>query len=68
MYHPFIDENDEKYGSFQVFLSTWGPEDLGKRNPGWYWWPCFPGCLPDNDAVGPFTSEAAAIADAQQEV
>ena len=33
--------------------------------PGWYWWPCFPGCLPDGDPVGPFDTEAMAIADAQ---
>lgn len=32
---------------------------------GWYWWPCFPGCLPDGDPVGPFATEAEALADAQ---
>ena len=38
---------------------------------GWYWWSCFPGCLPnagwlvDGDASGPFMTEAEAIADAQ---
>lgn len=32
---------------------------------GWYWWPCFPGCLPDGDPVGPFDTEAEAIADAR---
>ena len=37
----------------------------GPREPGWYWWPCFPGCLLDGDPVGPFDSEAEAIADAQ---
>ena len=31
---------------------------------GWYWWLCFPGCLPDSDAVGPFDTEAEAIANA----
>ena len=24
--------------------------------PGWYWRPCFPGCLPDGDPVGPFAT------------
>lgn len=26
--------------------------------PGWYWWACFPGCLPDGDGepYGPFDS------------
>lgn len=34
--------------------------------PGWYWWWCFPGCLPDSDPYGPFATEAEAIADAQE--
>ena len=33
--------------------------------PGWYWWSCFPGCLPDGDPIGPFATEAEALADAQ---
>jgi len=32
---------------------------------GWYWWTCLPGCLPDSDPVGPFETEADALADAQ---
>ena len=31
---------------------------------GWYWQACFPGCLPDGEPMGPFLSEADAIADA----
>ena len=34
--------------------------------PGWYYWFCFPGCLPDSEPVGPFATEAAAVADAQE--
>lgn len=34
---------------------------------GWYWWPCFPGCMPDGAPEGPFASEAEALADAQDE-
>ena len=33
---------------------------------GWYWWSCFPGCLPDGDPNGPFATQAEAIADAQE--
>ena len=33
---------------------------------GWYYWFCFPGCLPDSDVVGPFASEADALRDAQE--
>lgn len=34
--------------------------------PGWYYWYCFPGCLPDGPAFGPFATEAEAIANAQE--
>lgn len=28
--------------------------------PGWYYWHCLPGCLPDSDAFGPFANESEA--------
>lgn len=31
----------------------------------WFWRACFPGCLPDGEPMGPFATEAEAIADAQ---
>ena len=30
-----------------------------------YYWYCFPGCLPDSDPIGPFDTEDEALADAQ---
>lgn len=33
---------------------------------GWYWWSCFPGCLPDSDPCGPFDTQDEALADAQE--
>lgn len=42
------------------------PDGNGEPNAaGWYWWTCFPGCLPDSDPMGPFETEADALADAQ---
>lgn len=35
---------------------------------GWYWWPCFPGCLPDGEPMGPFETEAEAIANAREDL
>ncbi len=32
---------------------------------GWFWWSCFPGCLPDSEPIGPFDSEDEALADAR---
>ena len=34
---------------------------------GWYYWYCLPGCLPDSEAIGPFTSEKDALVDAQKD-
>lgn len=35
--------------------------------PGWYWWSCQPGCLPDGDAHGPFETEDEALHDLLQD-
>jgi hypothetical protein len=33
-------------------------------SPGWYWCSCYPGCLPDGDAFGPFPTRYRAYRDA----
>ena len=33
---------------------------------GWFYWFCFPGCMPDSDWVGPFDTRKEALADAQE--
>lgn len=33
---------------------------------GWFYWFCLPGCMPDNDAIGPFKTQADALADARE--
>lgn len=43
----------------------WDWQDMGAGAEGWYWWTCFPGCLPDGDPSGPYGTEAEALADAQ---
>ena len=71
-FHCFHDEEtQEKYGSFEVF---WDDDDTPKwggdpRNydgngepvkPGWYWWACYPGCLPEGEPSGPFATSSQA--------
>lgn len=34
---------------------------------GFYYWDCFPGCLPDSDPIGPFETKEQALSDAQSE-
>lgn len=62
-YHAFKGPEGDEYGSFETF-------ELGadeSPNPGWYWWACFPGCLPDSDPFGPFATEQEAIDNAQED-
>lgn len=35
-------------------------DDGAPLEPGWYFWYCMPGCLPDSDAFGPHASAADA--------
>jgi hypothetical protein len=85
MYHSFIDDSGNKYGSFEVFevnqsnvldfaIDQFGKTYYGSVDTdlkpseitGHYWQSCFPGCLPDSDPIGPFTTESDAIADATE--
>lgn len=72
-YHTFKDSVEGEYGSFEVFKIEPQRNSIGNEMtidgkaamPGWYWWACFPGCLPDGDPSGPFKTEQDAINDAQ---
>ena len=71
-YHEFhAEETQAAYGSFEVFWSglEWSQDDPDAKEPdpaGWYWWACFPGCLPDGDPMGPFASSRLALEDADE--
>ena len=60
----------EEYGSFEIFWFD-GEKDIDLdyqdiEPSGWYWWSCFPGCLPDGEKVGPFASSSQAYDDANE--
>jgi hypothetical protein len=42
--------------------TPWETEDGERLEPGWYWWTCLPGCMPDSEPDGPYTTEDEAIA------
>ena len=56
--------NADGYGSEDCLCYKCAKEMYGK---GWYWWTCFPGCMPDSCAFGPFATRQEALADAQQD-
>ena len=57
--------------SYEIFHSTdyndleRSEKEENKLAYGWYWWTCFPGCLPDSEPHGPFETEDEATADAR---
>jgi hypothetical protein len=77
-FHQFQPFEGEPYGSFEVFwlnstefdsqkyARSQTDPDCGPLKEGWYWWPCFPGCLPDaEEPTGPFETSVEAYSDAQ---
>ncbi len=44
---------------------AWAVEE-SRITGGWFWWACFPGCLPNSYAFGPFDTRQAALDDAQE--
>jgi hypothetical protein len=43
----------------------WEDEDGEPLEAGWYWWSCFPGCMPDSEPNGPFETQEQALEDAR---
>lgn len=79
MYYSDESRYDDPYAlpDIEVFYVTaleaaYNRENLDHANEytvterGWYYWFCFPGCMPDSTAFGPFESEAEALADARE--
>ena len=63
---PHALPNVETYYSDGINESGGSGDDTPADHAGWYWQACSPGCLPDSDPVGPFDSEAEALADARE--
>lgn len=52
----------------EPFVLPHGPGDEaeGLAEEGYYYWYCFPGCMPDSEPIGPFLSVEDAIKDARE--
>ena len=42
-------------------------EGYACTEPGWYYWYCLPGCMPDSEPFGPFMTEEEALDDARSD-
>lgn len=67
-------ENEHALPDLEVFYMSapeladaeWVDGDGDAKEPGWYYWTCFPGCLPDSNPVGPFVTEEEALVSARE--
>ena len=68
-YHRFVDRDQpsRQFGSFEVFYNGTGDDQKIVHEIGWYWWACYPGCLPDSEPSGPFRTSYLAYVDARGE-
>jgi hypothetical protein len=64
VFEVWTDKSGKRHNEFET-VQYWDDDPVMSED-GWYYWSCFPGCLPDSDPIGPFNTEAEALADAQQ--
>jgi hypothetical protein len=74
MYHDILTDDGDDIGTVEIFYfdgirvaegDCWSDEDGETLPEGWYWWTCIPGCMPDSDPHGPFTTKTKAMDDAE---
>lgn len=54
--------SEEDFADGDEWLSE--VNEAARAREGWYHWVCLPGCLPESEAIGPFTSRDDAWVDA----
>lgn len=70
--HPEREDNPHALPDAEVFYNSGSGRgalrgDQDEIMPrGWYYWFCFPGCLPDGEPIGPFNTEQDAIDDCRE--
>jgi hypothetical protein len=62
-YEPLYDINPLTGHSIEIFYADGALAKSFGTRPGWYWWSCRHGCLPDLPPKGPFPTSYAAYCD-----
>lgn len=62
-YYSSVEREQDPYAlpDIEIFEMKEIDSDLGICEPGFYYWFCFPGCLPDSDTFGPYAAENEAL-------
>jgi hypothetical protein len=63
-FEPIYDGDPHTGVTLEVFFADhWLAKSFG-ANPGWFWWTCECGCLPEGPPTGPFATSYAAYRNA----
>ena len=63
-YEPLYDFDARSGATIEVFYADNVLARSFSRNPGWFWWSCQLGCLPEGPPTGPFGTSYAAYRNA----
>ncbi len=63
--YPETDRGGTSYRNTNSETTCCHGKQLTRVESAYWYWFCLPGCLPDSDPIGPFATEAEALADAQ---
>ena len=65
IHEPLYDIDPRTGTSIEVFyVDQVLAQSFGAGGPGWFWWSCQRGCLPDDVPTGPFANSYLAYRDA----
>ena len=62
-YEPLYDVDPRTGASIEVFYADRVLAKSFGTHPGWFWWSCRQGCLPDDLPTGPFANSYLAYCD-----
>lgn len=57
----YMDASDFETADDDTWQADRAQGDAPTNLQGWYYWYCLPGCLPDSEPNGPYTTEQDAI-------
>jgi hypothetical protein len=69
MYHySSVEREQDTYAlpDIEIFEVRETDSNADIWEPGFYYWYCFPGCLPDSDPFGPYATENEALEAAKE--
>ena len=65
--NPARETDPHALPDLEIFhLTAKDAAEMDFEEGGWFYWYCFPGCIPDSEPIGPFTTSAEALDNARQ--